>query len=268
MTTATQVLVTKSVATPIEFQMGDFSLSVIKEGDALLFVAADACRSLGFKNQHTAVERHVEGADILKRKVSSGGQIREINVLTEAGLYSLIFGSKLKEAVRFRRWVLSDVIPSIRRTGGYPAPEISAPAHTDVVHPVNKRLALLGQVMREAGTVPSDLRDRFLALAEAEFGFSLTAAPPAVPVTRARPKKYDCNPTALGAACVPPRKPNEINLLLAEAGLQYKVGSTWRLTKKGEEYAEMAEIESEYSSWTGEKPLWSLDVLNVIGGVL
>ena len=86
-----------------------------------LFCAADVCRALGYANGRDAVTKHCEEDDVAKRYpiTDSMGRTQEATFVTESGLYSLIFGSKLEKAKAFKRWVTSEVLPSIRKSGGY-----------------------------------------------------------------------------------------------------------------------------------------------------
>ena len=83
------------------------------------FCASDICRALGYTNGPKAIKDHCDEGDITKRytPTSSGEQL--MTFVTESGLYSLIFGSKLESAKQFKKWVTSDVLPTIRRHGMY-----------------------------------------------------------------------------------------------------------------------------------------------------
>jgi anti-repressor protein len=83
------------------------------------FVGKDVAMALGYQNASKALADHVEECDKLNNEsLSSLGQ-RGGWLINESGLYSLIFGSKLESAKRFKHWVTSEVLPSIRKTGGY-----------------------------------------------------------------------------------------------------------------------------------------------------
>lgn len=83
------------------------------------FVGKDVAEALGYKNASKALADHVEECDKLNNEsLSSLGQ-RGGWLINESGLYALIFGSKLESAKRFKHWVTSDVLPTIRKTGGY-----------------------------------------------------------------------------------------------------------------------------------------------------
>lgn len=94
------------------------NVRVLGTFDYPLFVVADVCRILGHTNASAAVQRHVDPEDCIKHTVdSSGAQV--MLCVNESGLYALIFGSKLEKAKEFKRWVTSEVLPSIRKTGSY-----------------------------------------------------------------------------------------------------------------------------------------------------
>ncbi|WP_417042604.1 BRO family protein [Duodenibacillus massiliensis] len=85
-----------------------------------LFVAIDVATALGYAVPKTAVAKVVDAEDIVKAEITdSMGRTQTVNCVTESGLYALIFGSKLESAKRFKRWVTSEVLPAIRKTGQY-----------------------------------------------------------------------------------------------------------------------------------------------------
>ena len=89
------------------------------------FVGKDATEILGYANASKAIADHVDVEDKLNNEsLSSLGQ-RGGWLINESGLYSLIFSSKLKSAKRFKHWVTSEVLPSIRKTGQYQMPHLS-----------------------------------------------------------------------------------------------------------------------------------------------
>ena len=83
------------------------------------FVGKDVAEALGYGDTDQAVRNHVDGEDKLTRRFDGSGQSRNMTIINESGLYSLILSSKLPGAKEFKRWVTSEVIPSIRKTGGY-----------------------------------------------------------------------------------------------------------------------------------------------------
>ena len=83
------------------------------------FVGKDVAAALGYSDTSDALRRHVDGEDKLTRCFTVSGQSREMYIINESGLYSLILSSKLPTAKKFKRWITHEVIPSIRKTGGY-----------------------------------------------------------------------------------------------------------------------------------------------------
>lgn len=88
-------------------------------------VGKDVAERLGYKDTADALKRHVDEEDKLTRCFTDSGQSREMYVINESGFYSLVLGSKLPNAKKFKRWVTSEVLPAIRQTGGYIAGEES-----------------------------------------------------------------------------------------------------------------------------------------------
>ena len=85
-----------------------------------LFCAKDVAEALGYKLARKAVQDHVDRDDVLKRNlIDSLGRKQLTFFINESGLYSLILSSKLDSAKRFKHWVTSEVLPSIRKQGGY-----------------------------------------------------------------------------------------------------------------------------------------------------
>ena len=83
------------------------------------FVGKDVAEVLGYQNPSSDINRHVEKDDRQNYQNGSLGSNRGVTVINESGLYSLILGSKQPNAKEFKRWVTSDVLPTIRKTGQY-----------------------------------------------------------------------------------------------------------------------------------------------------
>lgn len=93
----------------------------VNEQRVVKFIAKDVLVALGYKNISKALADHVDEDDLTKRYPirDSKGRPQLVNAINESGLYSLILGSKLPNAKVFKRWVTSEVLPQIARTGGY-----------------------------------------------------------------------------------------------------------------------------------------------------
>ena len=83
------------------------------------FVAKDVAEILGYSNPLKAIRDHVDDEDKLTERIVLSGQNREIIIINESGLYSLILSSKLPNAKKFKHWVTAEVLPSIRKHGAY-----------------------------------------------------------------------------------------------------------------------------------------------------
>lgn len=78
----------------------------------------DVTVALKYANPQKAIRDHVDKEDKLTERIVQSGQNRQMWIINESGLYSLILSSKLESAKRFKHWVTSDVLPCIRKTGG------------------------------------------------------------------------------------------------------------------------------------------------------
>ena len=89
----------------------------------IMFVGKDVAQALGYCNTRDALNKHVDAEDkgVAKCDTLGGGQ--NLVFINESGLYSLILSPKLPQAKAFKRWVTSEVLPSIRRTGRYELPQ-------------------------------------------------------------------------------------------------------------------------------------------------
>lgn len=85
------------------------------------FVAKDVAVVLGYKNGRDALAKHVDNEDRGVAKCDTLGGTQDLTTINESGVYALVFGSKLDSAKRFKHWITHDVIPTIRKTGGYVA---------------------------------------------------------------------------------------------------------------------------------------------------
>lgn len=101
------------------FQTPEFGTvrTVIRE-DAPWFVAADVCRALGLGNSSDVIKRLDEDERTLV-SIEGASNGLPVNAVNEPGLYALILGSRKPEVKAFKRWITHEVIPNIRRNGGY-----------------------------------------------------------------------------------------------------------------------------------------------------
>lgn len=125
------------------------------------FVGKDVAAALGYSNSRDAILKHVHEDDkgVAKCDTPSGKQ--EMTVINESGLYALIFGSKLDSAKRFKHWVTSEVLPSIRKNGNY---QMMQHESSELSPQLQMLQGLLDQ-MKET-EIANKKRDRQIALAQ------------------------------------------------------------------------------------------------------
>lgn len=139
------------------------------------FVGKDVAAALGYSNTKDALSSHVDPEDksTLTRQNSGFSERSEnatfnipnrgLTIINESGIYSLIFSSKLPSAKRFKRWVTSEVLPAIRKTGMYIQPEtvtVLPKAKPDVsLVGVARVLTVTRRMMLDAGCTPDEVID-------------------------------------------------------------------------------------------------------------
>lgn len=91
--------------------------------DTPYFVGRDVAEALGYKDTVNAIKSHVDDEDRDVAKCHTLGGNQNLTVINESGVYALVFSSKLPTAKKFKRWVTSEVLPAIRKTGSYSKPK-------------------------------------------------------------------------------------------------------------------------------------------------
>lgn len=101
------------------FNFEDLPVRTTSVDNEPYFVGNDVAQILGYEDYRGAINKKVDSDDKLRSQIDHAGQKRNVTLINESGLYSLIFSSKLESAKRFKRWVTSEVLPSIRKHGIY-----------------------------------------------------------------------------------------------------------------------------------------------------
>ena len=178
------------------------------------FVGKDVAEILGYKNTKDALLKHVDDDDKLGSQIATSGQRRLMTVINESGLYSLILSSKLLSAKRFKRWVTSEVLPAIRKHGGYLTDEKMKEA---LLNP-DTIITLATQLKREKeARLMAEQRANELST-KADYCDVILANKSLVTITQIA-KDYGMSGKAM-------------NQLLHEKGVIYKQGSIWVLYAK------------------------------------
>lgn len=110
--------------TPQIFNFEQNEVRTILVNDEPYFVGKDVAEILGYERADNAIRNHVDDEDKLTHQISASGQNRNMTIINESGLYSLILKSKLPSARKFKRWVTSEVLPQIRKHGMYATDEL------------------------------------------------------------------------------------------------------------------------------------------------
>ena len=101
------------------FKNSDFEIRGGLFNNEPYFLATDICSLLGYSNARDAIYRHCDLGDVVKHDTPTVSGIQAMNYINESGLYALIFSSKLEKAKIFKKWVTSEVLPTIRKHGIY-----------------------------------------------------------------------------------------------------------------------------------------------------
>ena len=164
------------------FENSEFgSIRIVEIENEPYFVGKDVADVLGYNESNKAISRHIDEEDRMKHPIPSTGGIQSSWVINESGLYSLILSSKLPTAKKFKRWVTSEVLPSIRKYGAYMT---SATIEQAILNPdtiiklatalkeeqsknkqlqaVNSELAVNNQIMKPKADYFDELVDRNL----------------------------------------------------------------------------------------------------------
>lgn len=105
------------------FNFENHNVRALMINDEPYWVGKDVAKVLGYAEPRSAVSKRVDEEDKGVAKIATPSGVQEMTVINESGLYSLIFSSKLPSAKRFKRWVTSEVLPTLRKTGGYKLPD-------------------------------------------------------------------------------------------------------------------------------------------------
>ena len=165
------------------------------------FVGKDVASALGYKNTKDALMRHVDEEDKLGARFTTSGQNREMIVINESGLYSLILSSKLDSARRFKRWVTSEVLPAIRKNGRY---ELESKA---------KELQQQNRVLESKNTLLEEITAQQKPLTD--YARIILSSTQTVTITQIA-QDYGMSPVRM-------------NQLLYKLHIQHKVGGQWIL---------------------------------------
>lgn len=181
-------------------------------------VGKDVAQALGYSNTKDAVSRHVDTEDKRGARFPTPSGQQELTVINESGLYSLVLGSKLPSAKKFKRWVTSEVLPSIRKNGMYLLPKDYPSALRALADSEEQRMAL------EASNATLAAENERQAQVIAEFE----------PIRQYVDTILE-SPDALATSQIAAdygMSAQQLNKILRDEGVQHKVNGQWLLYKK------------------------------------
>lgn len=215
------------------------------------WVAKDVCNVLGLTNPTVSLE----GLDEDERSKFFLGRQGEANIVSESGVYSLIFRSNKPEAKRFRKWVTGEVLPTLRKSGRY---EIlnNSNKKFDINHMLAAKM-----ILEEAKITGNQMAIALDNIYKRHTDYSVLAV--AGVVLEAEDKQQVLNPTEIGREVGISNQ--KVNKILMELGYQSKTGDKYEPTKAGDEYAVMYDTAKRHSNGTPICQLkWKTGIIKVL----
>lgn len=239
---------------PFEFETRPVRVALDERGEPW-FVAADVCTALELPDTHKAVAR-LDADEKGRNSIPTPGGPQEMTVVSEAGLYALVLGSRKASAKRFKRWVTHEVLPSIRKTGGYSA-LAAQPTPPHLTQDRVNAILLIGQaVAKVPGVAPGIAMAATLTVIHENTGLCLDYLRRVLPVAELPLRRL--NPTQLGERIG--LSARTVNLRLQALGLQFKnERDEWELTEAGRAWAEA--LPYSRNGHSGYQILWDAAVV-------
>ena len=204
-----------------------------------MFVGKDVATALGYKNPSNALQVHVDSEDKTSYLIQVSGSNYKANTLfvNESGLYSLVLSSKLPQAKAFKRWVTNEVLPQIRKTGGYIPTRDAYGRELSSEEILDRADAIVGRTLRMLNEPAEDT----LTATQVAKTFNMTVA--------------------------------DFNAVLQDMGIQYRKGGHWNLCNHLQGRGYTAERTHVSYSLKGEKKVkvymtWTLNGLRYLNSKL
>ena len=205
----------------------------------IMFVGKDVATALGYKNPSNALQVHVDSEDKTSYLIQVSGSNYKANTLfvNESGLYSLVLSSKLPQAKAFKRWVTNEVLPQIRKTGGYIPTRDAYGRELSSEEILDRADAIVGRTLRMLNEPAEDT----LTATQVAKTFNMTVA--------------------------------DFNAVLCDMGIQYRKGGHWNLCNHLQGRGYTAERTHVSYSLKGEKKVkvymtWTLNGLRYLNSKL
>lgn len=238
----------------VPFSFESSTVRTIIIDDEVWWVAKDAASALGYLDPKSAIKQHCKGV-AFHHPLQTPGGIQQVRLINEADLMRLIVNSQLPSAEKFERWVFEDVLPSIRKTGGYRVePALVSSDRPAKVFPEYFRIAKLIGLDKNAAAISAN---------QATFKKTGENVLALMGIEHLETEQPWFTPTELGQRIdVNGRR---FNLLLLECGLQTKEGDHWLPTDSAKGMYRFFDTGKRHGDGTAVQQLkWSGDVLGKI----
>lgn len=246
------------------FEGPDFSVRVVHVDGEPWFVGKDVAAQLGYANETDAMNRHCRGVAKRYPIVDSLGRTQDARIISEPDVLRLIVNSNLPAAERFERWVFEEVLPAIRKTGGYMLPQ------AEQVKAVSDAAKLFTPMFRIARMIGCDKNVAAISANQAVHAVSGTNVLALLGRTHLEAENQEAvfvTPTQLGKE-LGGISAQKVNLLLAGAGLQAKVGEHWTILDAGKDFARIEDTGKKHNSGTPVQQIkWAATVLPLLKAV-
>jgi prophage antirepressor-like protein len=255
----------ESAVVPFSFQSHE--VRTVEISGEPWFLAKDVCEVLELSNITEAL-RGLDVDELTSEILKSGGQMREMKVISESGLYALIVRSNKPQAKVFRKWVTSEVLPAIRKTGQYVAPQ----------QPKHGQLALVQQDWQAAVEMAkiAGLTGNQAVLAADKLMRNMTGVSPLAQLETlhliCETQERNLTPTEIASLAEIKGLANtaqQVNVMLERMGLQVAryagKQKTWVPTEKGRPFAVLLDTNKSYNCGTPVQQLkWKESVAGEI----
>lgn len=226
------------------------------------FVGKDIADALGYADSTTAMRSHCRGVQKLHPIPDTLGRMQETRLIAEPDMLRLIVNSTLPAAERFERWVFEDVLPAIRKTGSYTAKAAATPLKATA-----EAARAFAPLVRVARLLGCDKNAAAISANQAIYQMTSINLMQQLGHTHLEAESQEgqwYTPTELGK--VIGASARGTNLLLAEAGLQMKLGEKWEATDAGKDFCRMFDTGKKHGSGVSVTQMkWSRTVTPLLG---
>jgi len=246
--------------TIVPFQFDNFSIRIITIHGEPWFVGKDIADALGYSDTVNAVKLHCKGVAKYHPIVDSLGRTQNARIINEPDLFRLIVNSQLPAAERFEKWVFEEVLPTIRKTGGY---------HTKPASPQDefkRALTLTPLAVKALRALGCDKNGAAIGanqLIRKQTHVDLLALSGNTHLVAENQSSGYYTPTELGKHIG--LSAQKVNKLLEMAGLQKRMGDTWEVTPTAQPHYRRFDTMRRHSDGTPVTQVkWATSVLPVI----